>query len=75
MLISTFASTSGFRSASGSVDLREGIREAILRNSQFLDRCFAAGMLLAILGFFGAMAYAVVESEPRTPRATLILHR
>ena len=46
-----------------------------MRNSQFLDRCFAAGMLLAILGLFGAMAYAVVENEPRTPRTTLILHR
>jgi hypothetical protein len=51
------------------------IREVDVRNSQFLDRCFVAGMLLALLGLFGAMAFALADNEPRSTRTTLILHR
>jgi hypothetical protein len=44
-----------------------------MRNSQFLDRCFAAGLLLALVGLFAMVAFALTDSEPRTMRTTLIL--
>jgi len=49
------------------------IREVNVHNSQFLDRCFAAGMLLGLLALFAAMAFALADGEPRGTRAPLIL--
>ena len=50
------------------------IREISVRKSTFLDRCFDAVMLLALLVLCTATAFALIENEPRMVRTTLILH-
>jgi len=45
-----------------------------MRHSTFLDRFFGALVLLAFLMVFTAVAFALVENEPRVTRSTLLLH-
>ena len=45
-----------------------------MRNSRFMDRFFGVVVLLAFMTIFTAVAFALVENEPRATRTTLILH-
>ncbi|HLY74970.1 MAG TPA: hypothetical protein VKU80_12695 [Planctomycetota bacterium] len=44
-----------------------------MRNPKFLERCFGAVILLALLAIFTAVIFAIADNEPRVPGTTLLL--
>jgi hypothetical protein len=44
-----------------------------VRKRRFADRCFVILILLALAGFFGAVAYSMVDPEPRQNGMSLFL--
>jgi len=44
-----------------------------MRSSRFLERCFGAVILLALVAIVTAVMFAVADNEPRTPGTTLFL--
>jgi len=44
-----------------------------VRKSRFVDRCFAAVILLALAGFFAVVAFSLADQQPRRSSMMLML--